>query len=814
MKHARRAFHFSLPLLFVAVGIMAVLAFSSQTLLGYLTQSATINKVQEVDTNAAGMTQAQTTAAKKLNTAAAAAESARTNTERQNTTLDLLVAGQTYENLTYSAAGRPAATTYEQARQEAIQTLSGNSPNAGGYITTDSNGNPTGLTEKAISSLITNVPTTTPSNSSTSTTGRDCSVTCATQGAPVCKGDYVFTGGGLDESGGAYHGAGSAPRRECTMCLGDEKKTFDGSYDCGKLVADGKPVIMAPDVDPASIGLPKTYINANGQEVAVVTNPCFENIGGTYRQVPFGQADSKGNICGMNGAYVAQDTFNKDMNSVCSSAGKIYDAAKKQCVTKPTTPTTPTTQSGSAGANNGTSAGAPVAGTTPIKCGPGFVVDQSNSQFCKPMVSGDAVDRYAKSCTDKGSNYVYNYQTGICSTKSAAVSSPVRTLSCGLQSNGSYVSCGTGSSGTNVIHFCPTGKVWTVMGCQPVQANVKVVNETGIYTGGESTTNPAQCKYGSTVGRPGSVTCNYPNGKSKPDLVPVSFGSSNQASAINLSTEQTNMLQDRTQAWSADNPIFTTDKKNCPQNSTVTQVSAGGMGVAARYKCTPTQATDTSLSRTNNSSQDYSNITNIENAGSSCAPTKTSGTTKPKCSDYCPDFNGDGTGEYEYGSGGSGKCASAPVAADEPEPVEQNTTNQEPLPACGPSVPLPCKNSVGGIISVGLQVSSDSGCGANKALKVPGKDFYVCADASGKVPADYVYADAFNDSQISSQNANGSQAHSTLLPAGSECSNFWFIPRNDMCESNSCIWVNMTSVSNRSSKHGLYCADKYGNVPL
>lgn len=414
---SKRSFKkYSQTLIVVALVLVFGLAYVIKQSSSLFFTKPAINKITEVDTNAAGMTDAKAKAATKLNDAADKAEKAKTQKAKEETTAALLVAGSTYENVAFKKM-----TDYKAAESAAISSLK-----TTGDL--DENGN---LTDKAKQDLITNSPSANNSNGPVHTEG-----SCPGGASNIGGGQWAQTGGGV---------AGTSTRY-CVQCGGPRK--------------DGKagPGVWGDKVEICGQGAASNYITRPDEVIDCKDKPdascakasCWS--GGTwYADSPSAVGSNK--YC-HNGVWVddykaakekecAQrnnhTVYNEHLNScVVPKAcvpGEILDKANNVCV-KSNNPNIPAKTCG--------------AGFTPTATG------------CKTNLSQDRLDEMAKKCTAT-SGYKYDIATGLCLSPGQKLT-PFKTAleACKemLKKNNtagskSWLECG--DKGEQIYKFCSSG---------------------------------------------------------------------------------------------------------------------------------------------------------------------------------------------------------------------------------------------------------------------------------------------------------------------------------------------------------------------
>ncbi|MBP9670519.1 hypothetical protein KBD75_03910 [Candidatus Woesebacteria bacterium] len=214
--------------------------------------------------------------------------------------------------------------------------------------------------------------------------------TCNTLGSPARAGEWVMTGGGTDLLG-----------YTCVQCNPQPDGTFyDNSKaeSCGKLIAQGQPVVLGYDMDPAKLGFPKGY----------KIGSCVSNASGTWTLIGIGGKDGGGRYCGPDGKLYSQadkGLFDDAMNAMCSARGEGLRYKDDKC------------QSASSATGNQAPGNQTV-------CGKGF---ENKDGKCIQTADDSAIAYYERECAKQ--SRVYDDQTGLCDKSGApAVVQPTTSV--------------------------------------------------------------------------------------------------------------------------------------------------------------------------------------------------------------------------------------------------------------------------------------------------------------------------------------------------------------------------------------------------
>lgn len=324
-------------LLFFLIATAAGLFFVNRSeSLSSLLALPDVNKVILEDPSLA-KTDAQKKAVDAVNKAADKQAKAKNQESKEKATADLLVAGTALQKIRFEEENSKGEVVKQLSASKADEEIDNarNKYIEDGTLTKDGLLGEETLIGRQLKEAITNELSV--QKGGVYTGEPDCNKgMCSTSGSPVCYGSYVFTGRGLKEDGTLATTNSESKRRECVMCgKNGAYVTKDSSgnqllQDCGKLIERGAPVIMAPDVDPTSLGFPATYTALDGTVKPVKIQSCTIKVNGSWTLAPFGSGDG-GNRCGLGGNWVNSAEFNATMNAVCASKGENLSYQNGAC---------------------------------------------------------------------------------------------------------------------------------------------------------------------------------------------------------------------------------------------------------------------------------------------------------------------------------------------------------------------------------------------------------------------------------------------------------------------------------------------------
>lgn len=377
--------------------------------------------------------------------------------------------------------------------------------------------------------------------------GKSCAGVSA--GVQIPSGSWAATGRNM--------GIGRESERECVQCVNGVWKNSATAACHVKYVEDPSHIILPPN--PGSeytVGLTAAEIKSKGITITPQpTENCY--LGGLI--MPTG-TQSGVNRC-FNGKWVSEADYKTLMSATCGV--KKYNETTHFCETVATIPSpsilipspssftpipSPTASTFNTisdcakdlspdqvcvlivgGHESGSYKRAPKQTTlapssvAASPCGPGFILRDG---YCDDLFAGDRSDAMhaADVAKCRANGLPYDTNTGLCQAQTSG-----RPHQCDQGQNGTtYIECKpavAGQGGASVIyHFCsatPNGKPQEYVvgvGCMDVAGTA--VNTAGVFTGGETTTNVNNCKYGGTSNISG-YTCKYSNGTTTKPAMPT-----------------------------------------------------------------------------------------------------------------------------------------------------------------------------------------------------------------------------------------------------------------------------------------------------
>lgn len=411
--------------------LVAVYVSLRQGSISPLIAKPTINKIIEIDTNVTKMDDVKTKAANTLNTAADKAERAKTQQAKEATTVELLIAGETYSKVTQ----KNPMTNYDEARKAAIEGLKTDKD-------LDAEGN---LTEQAKSYYLIG------NTAGAGITSKSPGASCKGASSNIGSGQWAQTGGGLKNENNEPIENSHA----CVQCLDGEWK-MDRLVQCGDGAAS------------AYITRPDEVIDCKATpDKSCAKASCW--VSGTW-YADSAKVDNKG-YC-HNGDWVDNYIRAKEKECTARGDGSIYNENLKSCVIQVTCVSplvidkannvcveTQGNVVGSELEKECSDAGKDInlegtACVTRIACGLGFA---SNGHGGCKKNSGASIDTYEQQCDSKAG--IYDRTTGICNLATTSVEQLTKCNEVRIKNNKkgatSWITCTM--YGEITYRFCGTG---------------------------------------------------------------------------------------------------------------------------------------------------------------------------------------------------------------------------------------------------------------------------------------------------------------------------------------------------------------------
>lgn len=448
--------------------------------------------------------------------------------------------------------------------------------------------------------------------------------TCSTAGSPVLEGTWVSTGRVFDDKNPATD---DSAQRECVKCGGAGK--YEGSMSCSSAFQQGLPMVL-----PTGGGRPYT-----GTDIAV--KPCYVKSGGSFVQVGAGYSADNA-VCTPDGNMTSLSAKTEEgkskveelMGGYCAAvkAGQVFKDGKCQ-------PSAPATTIVTGGNQGGCNVGKKDDETWVTECkdgkpvekkcvGEGLDFDANGACRSADLMAKEEIAKKEAAALELAKKQLSSVGSKDFYPSSASCQAEIKgksALECLVipGGNGYYiaihntklVACPMPNNKSQMQDFSNGKDCSSIPGSVAALAKANTDNPKGNLTGGETTKNLTDCRFGGSPSRGTGLntefTCNDYTGK-----VPAKTETAPAAANTGLTLAQKSKLNNPNSPWSATNPVLVKKESDCPENSNIDSVYLPN-DTGETYRCTPksTPAEGANTDTTSIIPPDAPGIVNYDTAG-------------------------------------------------------------------------------------------------------------------------------------------------------------------------------------------------------